>query len=66
MFKTQILGSVFVVICSNSLINIMKMDIQAIYLTLLLDEALRALLNTYRFNRMTVLKSEMFNGSYTG
>ncbi len=49
MLYTQIIGSVFVIVSAYSLIYGFKLGALAIYLTLFLDELLRAILNTLRF-----------------
>jgi Na+-driven multidrug efflux pump len=49
MLFTQIIGSVFVVVAGYSLIYGFKLGVFSIYLTLFLDELIRAILNTIRF-----------------
>ncbi len=49
MLYTQIFGSVFVIVSAYSLLYGLNLGVMAIYLTLFLDELLRAILNTLRF-----------------
>jgi putative MATE family efflux protein len=56
MLYTQIFGSIFVVAFSYILMSGFKMGVIAIYLTLFLDELLRAALNTTRFYRGKVFR----------
>jgi Na+-driven multidrug efflux pump len=49
MLYTQVFGSVFVVVAGYTFIYGFKLGAYAIYLTLFLDELLRATLNTIRF-----------------
>lgn len=49
MFMTQILGTVFTISCSALMIFVFKMGIMGIFLTTLLDESVRAILNFFRF-----------------
>lgn len=60
MLYTQIIGSVFVVVSAYSLLYGFKLGVMAIYLTLFLDESLRAILNTIRFYKGTGIKSLRF------
>lgn len=60
MLYTQIFGSVFVVVSAYSLIYGYKMGVFAIYLTLFLDELLRAILNTIRFYKGNIFQSLPF------
>ena len=57
MLYTQIFGSVFVVLSAYCLLYGFKLGVMAIYLTLLLDETLRAVLNTIRFYRRNSIRS---------
>lgn len=49
MLYSQMIGSVFVVSCSLVLVKFADMGIAAIYITLLADECLRAIINTIRY-----------------
>lgn len=62
MLYTQIFGSVFVVAFSYTLIYGFHVGVIAIYLTLFLDELLRALLNTIRYyNKKAFRVFELFS-----
>ena len=45
MLYSQIVGSILVVGCSFALVNIFQLGITAIYITLFLDESIRASIN---------------------
>ncbi len=60
MLYTQVIGSVFVVAFSYSLIYVFNVGVVAIYLTLFLDEFLRATLNTIRFYHKNAFRSLPF------
>lgn len=49
MLYTQILGTVFVIASANVTVFILKLGIAGIYLTIFLDEFIRAVLNTRHF-----------------
>lgn len=51
MLNTQIIGSVFVILFSYTMTHGFRTDVFIIYLTLFMDELLRATLNTIRFYR---------------
>ncbi|MDC7124577.1 MAG: MATE family efflux transporter [Spirochaetales bacterium] len=51
MLYTQLLGSVFVILSAYILSNIFPMKIWIIYLTLLMDESLRCIVNGVHFYR---------------
>ncbi len=55
MLYTQLIGSIFVVAFSYGLIHVFKVGAFAIYLTLFMDEFLRATLNTIRFYKGNIL-----------
>lgn len=57
MLRTQIFGSVFVVLCSYFLMYFLQLGVIAIYISLFLDELLRATLNTVRFYKGYVFRS---------
>lgn len=62
MLYTQVIGSVFVVAFSYTLINVFNLGVVTIYLTLFLDEFLRATLNTIRFYHKSAFRSLPFLG----
>lgn len=49
MLYSQIIGSVFVILCSCTLVKLFHLNITAIYITLLLDEAIRAAINYWHY-----------------
>ncbi len=49
MLNSQILGSTFIVLCSFVLINVFKLHITAIYVTIFMDETIRAIINYCHF-----------------
>lgn len=49
MFYSQIIGSIFVVTCSFVLVQVLQLKVVAIYITLLLDESIRASINCYHY-----------------
>lgn len=57
MMYSQIIGSVFVVLCSFLLIEILHFDMIAIYMTLLFDELIRASINFAYFIRKHTIKN---------
>ena len=63
MLYTQIFGSVFVVAFSYGLVNGLAAGVMAIYLTLFLDESLRAALNTIRFYKRDVFRALPFSAA---
>ncbi len=60
MLYTQVFGSVFVVVAGYTFIYGFKLGAYAIYLTLFLDELLRATLNTIRFYKPELFDSLPF------
>ncbi len=66
MLYTQIIGSVFVVIAGYSLIYGFGLGAFAIYLTLFLDELLRAILNMLRFYKGEIFNSMPFFSLHRG
>lgn len=64
MLYTQIFGSVFVVVSAYSLLYGFKLGALSIYLTLFLDELLRAILNTIRFYKRDIFHSLPFFSSH--
>lgn len=60
MLYTQVIGSVFVVVAGYTFIYGFKLGALAIYLTLFLDELLRAILNTIRFYKGNIFHSLPF------
>lgn len=51
MLFSQIVGSVFVVTCSFILVHIFHLHMIGIYITLFLDESIRAMINGIHYNR---------------
>ena len=49
MFISQVIGSIFVVSCSYILVQIVHLHVVAIYVTLFLDEMIRASINYFHF-----------------
>lgn len=49
MLYSQIIGSLFVITCSCTLIKLFHLNIIAIYITLLLDETIRAGINYWHY-----------------
>ena len=49
MMKTQIFGTVYIVACAAFLLFVMDLGILSVYIALLSDETIRAVINTVRF-----------------
>lgn len=52
MFITQIFGTVFVISCAYIFVNILNLGITGVFLAVIADELVRAIINTAKFGRI--------------
>lgn len=58
MFCTQIFGTVLIITCACVFVYVMKLGILGVFLAVIVDEAVRALINFGRFIRITKIMEE--------